>query len=269
MIYNKLNATHAGLQKTNIANPLFMTRRRGGGGGKSLRESKKGFSLTEVLVGVALIGLLSGVVIGTFNHFIDLAWARSVNLLRGKIEKAVQRCMVDNKYDYKKCDGIEAYVSDSNPHPQSRLGAEPIIMRELGIEFDSSKFHVWAQGPEKSDNKSFCFTIRKNLALKRRGIRTCVDFDIKTGDIGNRLVASPLGGHKAWNSVKAYCRGNGVCCPYNHSFEADRTEGRTGGGVGDECKPPPVNKRCKSTHRWESEPGTDANDTKGECVPKP
>ena len=212
------------------------------GGGVNPSESKKGFSLTEVLVGVALISVLSGVAIGTFNHFSDLAWARAVKILRGKIEKAVQRCMVDSRYDYKQCDGIETYVV-GNAHPQSVDGAEPIIKRELGIEFDSSKFKVWAQGPEQSDGNSSCFTIVARKERLGKGHRACVDFNIKTGDIGHRWSANQDDTAQDWNRVRAFCRGKGVCCRYNASWKA---AGGGGNSPNDACEPPPVTDRCKT-----------------------
>ena len=194
---------------------------------------------------MGIIGILSAVGIGSYNHIEGLVYLRGVKITRSAVEKAFSLCMIQNNRDHTKCDGIKNY----NPSGISQVssgqgpGFDAHIKKELGLKFDSSKYYVWSQtGP-----KGICFTVRRKAGQNLAGQRACVGFDRNTGNIKKRLETTNLSGK--WDAIRSWCK-EGLCCPHGYAWTPTGRD--KGFSIHDPCLPTPEANRCPTGQSWDT-----------------
>ena len=155
-----------------------------------------GFSLTEVLVTVGLLAILSGIATVSYNSYTNTARAQAIRRTLSALENGFLSCMSFNKNQVDKCDSFAEL--------EFRL-PKTIYRAANDMDYKSNQLHAKVT---RSTTK-VCFTVRRwrwNNGQGKEGTRGCAQFD--NGRLIRRCFETTIGGTK----MEASC-GDGNCCP--------------------------------------------------------
>ena len=154
----------------------------------------RGFSLTEVLVTVGLLAILSSIATVSYNSYITAGKAHTVKTTLDELESAFRSCMSVNKFDATKCNEfgkIGFILPNSSQCTPATACAETKVVK--------------AQLKKSTDNSKICLVVRRPGSpfpyAGKEGTRGCVQYD--NGILIRKCLEK--------TGIKAECSA-GVCC---------------------------------------------------------
>lgn len=150
--------------------------------------SKKGFSLTEILVVMGILGILSGIAIVSYSGYKDRSYKDAVQTVLGDIERAFDTCK-------------SFYYSDSD---SSTWWDSCDTLSEIGYNLPSTSVEVTINGTGAIDpnatlsNATLCFQAKKKVSAGQTlgdGLTACVSFDKKSGNRSKKVIKEATNKH--------------------------------------------------------------------------
>ena len=123
-----------------------------------MNHNQKGFSLTEILVTLALLSIVTGIATISYNSYLNTAHKRAVRIALNKIENSFGSCMSFNQNKGSECDTFK------------KIGYKPSLDQRSNTTADTNKENI-------------CFVVRKKdgVVYNKEGLRACIQF--KNGSI--------------------------------------------------------------------------------------
>ena len=124
--------------------------------------NQKGFSLTEVLVAVGVMGVLTAIASVSYNTYMGIGKKSAVKQDIQKLQNAFELCMSMNRYDITKC-----YDSTTPPTPATRAKS----LEKVGFTAGTNIAKIEVVG-----NRA-CLGIQATVANNGTGERACAQYD--------------------------------------------------------------------------------------------
>ena len=152
------------------------------GGFRAQMVNQKGFSLTEILVTIGLLAIISSIATVGYTSYVNTGEKQAIRTALNKMDSAFNACMSFNKFDGSKCD----------------------TPKKIG--FEKSPKHKTTISKGQND---ICLTVKKgglgsDIAGKA-GLRACIQYQ-------NGQMIRKCFENKTNPKTRAYCNTTGVCC---------------------------------------------------------
>ena len=165
---------------------------------------KQGFSLIELIVIVAIIGVLAAVAIPAYKKYITNSRKIAVKTIINDIEQAFIACYKDREFGSYK-DTAGNYVNKKDCLKENTIKGD--------IEADSVTFKV-SHKPTTPTTKS-CWSVKYNGAWNSgKGVDQCADFTLNNRGLKNNHFLkgwTPDWKQPANPGKKGECNSSGVC----------------------------------------------------------
>lgn len=145
-------------------------------------NKKRGFSLTEILVAIGLLAIVSSIATIGYNSYIKTSKVSAIKQALKKLEGAFNTCMSFNGFDVTKCD------------------------TEAKLDYTKSPKHKIFSNTQSN---KICFALRQHpvTEVRKNGLRGCFQYTTD-GSIVRRCFDKPENG----SAGIASCIATGVCC---------------------------------------------------------
>ena len=154
------------------------------GGFRAQMVNQKGFSLTEILVTIGLLAIISSIATVGYTSYVNTGEKQAIRTALNKMDSAFNACMSFNKFDGSKCDTPKKIGFEKSPKHEAKI------------------IH-------KEQNGNICFTVKKgglgsDIAGKT-GLRACIQYQ-------NGQMIRKCFENKTNPNIRAYCKvATGVC----------------------------------------------------------
>ena len=180
---------------------------------------KQGFSFIELLVVVAIIGVLASIAIPAYNRYITNSRKVAVQTIINDIEQAFIACYRDREFGSYIAEGQTDTVKKEDCSEEKNLKGY-IEAQGLGFKSDCgtcNAFTFVVSHRKKTDNTQSCWSVKHNKAGDGKGVTQCADFKFDKRGLKNNHYLKGSNGNKpkAWQSAnpgkKGECNSSVVC----------------------------------------------------------
>ena len=133
----------------------------------------KGFSVIELLVAVAILGVLSSLAIVNYNEYAHKTRITVVKTMIDDIEKALEICYIESTVPFSQHKPEDCLDNLTNIDVNGETKEESIVNKQITV-----KPGMIVRASKDSNDQKGCWSLKLEKSIDGRGEKHCIDFVI-------------------------------------------------------------------------------------------